>query len=151
MARSVVRSVECAFTVTGKGPPVFMVHGIGARRATWVGLVERIDDDVTCITYEVRGHGEPPAAMVRSGSANWWRTSVGSLTGRGLRRTQGVSIACSAMRASAKCLRSMFTAPRLLGRRRARRRRRRPPPHGGRDHGLAVSVDRRVIESTELH
>jgi 3-oxoadipate enol-lactonase len=54
------KAIECAYTITGKGPPVFMVHGIGARRATWDGLVERMKDDFTCITYELRGHGASP-------------------------------------------------------------------------------------------
>jgi 3-oxoadipate enol-lactonase len=59
--------VECAFTITGSGPPVFMVHGIGARRATWDGLVERMKDDFTCISYELRGHGASPRSSAPFG------------------------------------------------------------------------------------
>jgi 3-oxoadipate enol-lactonase len=59
--------IACAYTVTGRGPPVFMVHGIGARRATWDGLVERMKDDFTCITYELRGHGASPRSDVPFG------------------------------------------------------------------------------------
>ena len=58
------KPVECAFTITGKGPPVFMVHGIGARRTTWDGLVKRMKGDFTCITYELRGHGKSPRGDV---------------------------------------------------------------------------------------
>jgi 3-oxoadipate enol-lactonase len=54
------KPVECVHTVTGKGPPLFMVHGIGARRATWAGLTEYLKDDFTCIAYDLRGHGESP-------------------------------------------------------------------------------------------
>ena len=34
------KPVECAYAIEGKGPPVFLVHGIGARRQGWAGLVE---------------------------------------------------------------------------------------------------------------
>lgn len=53
--------VDCAFTVTGGGPPVIMVHGIGARRAGWQGLVDRLKNDFLCVTYDLRGHGASPA------------------------------------------------------------------------------------------
>ena len=69
------KAIECAYTITGKGPPVFMVHGIGARRATWDGLVERIKDDFTCITYELRGTAPRRGVTGRSASASWSRTS----------------------------------------------------------------------------
>ena len=27
--------ISCAYSVTGSGPPLILVHGIGASRATW--------------------------------------------------------------------------------------------------------------------
>jgi pimeloyl-ACP methyl ester carboxylesterase len=57
-----VQPVACAYTIEGKGPPVFLVHGIGARRATWSQLVKRLRDHFTCISYDLRGHGESPGA-----------------------------------------------------------------------------------------
>lgn len=54
------QAVECAHVVTGKGPPLFMVHGIGARRTSWAGLTEHLKDDFTCIAYDLRGHGDSP-------------------------------------------------------------------------------------------
>jgi len=53
-------AIDCACTVTGKGPPLFMVHGIGARRATWDRITERLQDRFTCIRYDLRGHGDSP-------------------------------------------------------------------------------------------
>jgi len=53
-------SVPCAYTISGQGPPLFMVHGIGARRSTWDGLAEYLRKDFTCIAYDLRGHGESP-------------------------------------------------------------------------------------------
>ncbi len=51
-------TIECAFTDVGAGPAIIMVHGIGARRSTWDGLVSRFSDRYRCITYDLRGHGE---------------------------------------------------------------------------------------------
>ena len=54
--------VECAYTIQGKGPALFMVHGIGARKTGWAALTESLKDDFTCIAYDLRGHGESPGA-----------------------------------------------------------------------------------------
>lgn len=54
------QAVDCVHVVTGKGPPLFMVHGIGARRTSWAGLTEHLKDDFTCIAYDLRGHGDSP-------------------------------------------------------------------------------------------
>lgn len=49
-----------AFSVAGQGPALFMIHGIGARRATFDGVVAGLKDRFTCITYDLRGHGLTP-------------------------------------------------------------------------------------------
>lgn len=56
------KPVECAYSVEGSGPPVFLVHGIGARRVTWSKLVTHLRNRFTCISYDLRGHGESPGA-----------------------------------------------------------------------------------------
>jgi len=53
-------SVDCVYTVEGNGPPLFMIHGIGARRSGWARLAEHLKADFTCISYDLRGHGESP-------------------------------------------------------------------------------------------
>ncbi|MEP9365887.1 alpha/beta hydrolase [Xanthobacter sp. VNH20] len=53
-------AVDCVHVVEGKGPPLFMVHGIGARRSVWGPLTEHLKDDFTCIAYDLRGHGDSP-------------------------------------------------------------------------------------------
>jgi pimeloyl-ACP methyl ester carboxylesterase len=57
-----VKALECAYTIEGKGPALFMVHGIGARKTTWAELTNYLKDDFTCIAYDLRGHGESPGA-----------------------------------------------------------------------------------------
>ena len=53
--------------IEGSGPPLILIHGIGARRATFGGLVAGLKDRFTCISYDLRGHGESPAPTARFG------------------------------------------------------------------------------------
>lgn len=60
-------AVDCAYSVEGSGPALFLIHGIGARRATFSRLVEGLKDRFTCISYDLRGHGESPVPKARFG------------------------------------------------------------------------------------
>ena len=53
-------AVEVSYRVTGQGPPLYLVHGIGARKTTWDALIEGLGDRFTCVSYDLRGHGESP-------------------------------------------------------------------------------------------
>ncbi len=53
-------AVDCAHSIEGAGPALFMVHGIGSRRGAWAALIERLRQDFTCISYDLRGHGASP-------------------------------------------------------------------------------------------
>lgn len=53
--------IRSAFSVEGDGPPLFLIHGIGASRHSWDGLVEHLKNDFRCIAYDLRGHGKSPA------------------------------------------------------------------------------------------
>ena len=52
--------VSCAHTVVGKGPPLVLVHGIGAARDAWRFMEPHLANHFTVITYDLRGHGESP-------------------------------------------------------------------------------------------
>jgi 3-oxoadipate enol-lactonase len=53
-------AVDCAYSIEGKGPPILLVHGVGGRRQVWAGVIERLKSEFTCISYDLRGHGESP-------------------------------------------------------------------------------------------
>ena len=53
-------AIEVSYAVEGEGPPLYMVHGIGSRKAGWSQLVPHLVDAFTCVTYDLRGHGESP-------------------------------------------------------------------------------------------
>ncbi|MCY3872681.1 MAG: alpha/beta hydrolase [Rhodobacteraceae bacterium] len=52
-----VCAIECEYTVTGSGPPLFLVHGIGAARDAWRFVLPALSQHFTVITYDLRGHG----------------------------------------------------------------------------------------------
>lgn len=53
-------SIASAFSVEGSGPPLFLIHGIGASRHSWDGLVAHLKPRFRCISYDLRGHGKSP-------------------------------------------------------------------------------------------
>jgi pimeloyl-ACP methyl ester carboxylesterase len=55
-----MQPVDCAFTVKGSGPPLFLIHGIGAARDTWRFALPLLTEHFTVVSYDLRGHGESP-------------------------------------------------------------------------------------------
>jgi 3-oxoadipate enol-lactonase len=53
-------AVEVSYRVEGSGPALYMVHGIGARKTAWDALIEDLKNHFTCVSYDLRGHGESP-------------------------------------------------------------------------------------------
>lgn len=57
-------AIDCAYSSEGAGPPILMIHGVGARREVWSGLIERLKPGYRCISYDLRGHGQSPKPAV---------------------------------------------------------------------------------------
>jgi pimeloyl-ACP methyl ester carboxylesterase len=53
-------AIEVSYRIQGNGPPLYMVHGIGSRKTTWDSLIAELQEDFTCVSYDLRGHGESP-------------------------------------------------------------------------------------------
>jgi pimeloyl-ACP methyl ester carboxylesterase len=51
---------EIGFDVSGQGPALMLLHGAGKTRRGWqkLGYVERLQNDFTVITVDIRGTGE---------------------------------------------------------------------------------------------
>lgn len=54
------KGILSAYSVEGAGPPLVLIHGIGASRHSWDGLIRRLRSDFRCISYDLRGHGLSP-------------------------------------------------------------------------------------------
>lgn len=60
-------AVEVAHLVAGAGADreaVYLVHGIGSRKEMWAPIVDGLSDVFTCVSYDLRGHGESPIPRV---------------------------------------------------------------------------------------
>jgi 3-oxoadipate enol-lactonase len=60
----VMAPISSAFSVEGVGPPLFLIHGIGASRHSWDEIVVHLKSNFRCITYDLRGHGKSPTPPV---------------------------------------------------------------------------------------
>jgi pimeloyl-ACP methyl ester carboxylesterase len=54
------KPVRSAVSLEGDGPPLFLIHGIGASRHSWDGVVRSLKQTYRCISYDLRGHGLSP-------------------------------------------------------------------------------------------
>ena len=53
-------SFKTAYDITGEGEPIIFTHGIGSRKISWKGVIEKLKDRYQCISYDLRGHGNSP-------------------------------------------------------------------------------------------
>ena len=53
-------AIDVSYRVCGEGPPLYLVHGIGSRKTTWDALIDGLKDRFTCVSYDLRGHGDSP-------------------------------------------------------------------------------------------
>lgn len=53
--------IRSAFSAEGEGEPLFLIHGIGASRASFAGLIPRLKKEFRVISYDLRGHGVSPS------------------------------------------------------------------------------------------
>jgi len=53
-------AVDVSYRIEGQGPALYLVHGIGARKTSWNKLIAGLKDRFTCVSYDLRGHGESP-------------------------------------------------------------------------------------------
>ena len=56
-------AVEVSYQVDGRGPPLYMVHGVGSRLSVWDGLIAGLKPHFTCVRYDLRGHGQSPVPV----------------------------------------------------------------------------------------
>ena len=51
-------AIDCHYSIQGKGPALFLIHGIGASEDAWRFLLQKLLKNFTFITYDLRGHGK---------------------------------------------------------------------------------------------
>ena len=60
-----------ALEISGSGPPVVLLHGVGLNQSIWAGQVKALESDFQVITYDLLGHGRSAAAHANAPLADW--------------------------------------------------------------------------------
>ena len=60
-----------ALEISGSGPPVVLLHGVGLNQSIWAGQVKALESDFQVITYDLLGHGRSAAASANAPLADW--------------------------------------------------------------------------------
>ena len=55
-----VKTIRSAYSAEGDGSPLILIHGIGASRASFAGLIPYLKGEHRVISYDLRGHGASP-------------------------------------------------------------------------------------------
>ena len=77
-----VHGHERAFVMTGRGPALLLVHGLGCDHTTWLPVIPRLARRFTVIAPDLLGHGgsaKPRADYSVGGFANGMRDLLGVL------------------------------------------------------------------------
>lgn len=62
MRARTIDGVEIHYEVTGSGPAVVLAHGVADSSADWDDIPDRLADDHTVVTFDLRGHGRSSLA-----------------------------------------------------------------------------------------
>ena len=50
--------VDLAYQVSGEGQVFTFIHGVGAYKESWDGVIEALPQGYRACTYDLRGHGD---------------------------------------------------------------------------------------------
>lgn len=56
------QAIDVNYHIEGEGPALFLIHGISASHLAFAKVVKHLKKDFTCISYDLRGHGQSPKA-----------------------------------------------------------------------------------------
>ncbi|NVD40036.1 alpha/beta fold hydrolase [Ensifer sp. HO-A22] len=63
--RHTIGEVTLNYRIEGDGEPLVCIHGVGSYLEAWSGVVERLKDRFTILTFDLRGHGQSSRVMGR--------------------------------------------------------------------------------------
>ncbi len=60
-----------ALQISGSGPPVVLLHGVGLNQSIWAAQVTALESDFQVITYDLLGHGRSAPVTENAQLSNW--------------------------------------------------------------------------------
>jgi len=60
-----------AVEISGSGPPVVLLHGVGLNQSIWAEEVKALKSDFQIITYDLLGHGRSAPAAANAPLSDW--------------------------------------------------------------------------------
>jgi pimeloyl-ACP methyl ester carboxylesterase len=60
-----------AVEISGSGPPVVLLHGVGLNQSIWAAQVKALESDFQVITYDLLGHGRSATAFANGVISDW--------------------------------------------------------------------------------
>jgi pimeloyl-ACP methyl ester carboxylesterase len=74
-----IGDIDIAYRVTGRGPPLLLVHGLACGQRMWFHQRRGLSDRHTVITYDLRGHGrsDVPQEAARYSGGHLARDLIG--------------------------------------------------------------------------
>jgi pimeloyl-ACP methyl ester carboxylesterase len=75
-----------ALEISGSGPPIVLLHGVGLNQSIWAEQVTALAADFQVITYDLLGHGRSIAGSANAALADWVDQLNGVVRGLGLEK-----------------------------------------------------------------
>ena len=93
--------VDIAWWEQGNGPPVLLLHGVGAASESYDAIVRQLDSRFRLLRYDLRGHGESGKPAGPYALADYIADAVALLDARGIQRAHMVGFSFGGMIAQA--------------------------------------------------
>jgi pimeloyl-ACP methyl ester carboxylesterase len=103
-----------ALEISGSGPPVVLLHGVGLNQSIWAGQVKALEPDFQAITYDLLGHGRSAAARANAPLGDWVDQLAGVISDLELQKFSLVGFSFGGLIAQAYAARHSHRIDRLV-------------------------------------